>query len=215
MGRILLHKCIVFNSASWNDHDHLNTVLPTLTLSVPILHKKKINLNFHFRTSLLCLKRFFEAQQRNVKMKNWSQFLFKTAFEMHGARSVKTHIFSNYTSKYSNTLLSCLSNCYVGFGWNLNFKWDFLPPNALQEHQADPTAPIRLVYNFLLVCVLSLVQVMNIFIILAENSFSPGRSILHDDDFHLEYLPLRSKVNCEESNSSWWFLILYERRLWF
>ena len=160
------------------------------------------------------LKVFWSTTKKceNEKLKS---ILFKTASEMHVARSVKTHIFSNYTSKYSNTLLSCLSNCYVGFGWNLNFKWDFLPPNALQEHQADPTAPIRLVYNFVLVCVLSLVQVMNIFIILTENSFSPGRSILHDDDFHLEYLPLRSKVNCEESNSSWWFLILYERRLWF
>lgn len=39
--------------------------------------------------------------------------------------------------------LSSSSDLRGGFGWNLNFKWDFLPPVALNEHQADPSAPIR------------------------------------------------------------------------
>ncbi|EDO38151.1 predicted protein [Nematostella vectensis] len=30
-----------------------------------------------------------------------------------------------------------------GFGWNLNFKWDFLPPHILAERQGKPTLPIK------------------------------------------------------------------------
>jgi len=41
------------------------------------------------------------------------------------------------------TYLSSSSDLRGGFGWNLNFKWDFLPPSALREHQADGTAPIK------------------------------------------------------------------------
>ena len=33
----------------------------------------------------------------------------------------------------------------IGFGWNLNFKWDFLPPKYLAEHRQDRTAPIKYV----------------------------------------------------------------------
>jgi len=39
--------------------------------------------------------------------------------------------------------LSSSSDLRGGFGWNLNFKWDFLPGNALTEHQNDPAAPIK------------------------------------------------------------------------
>ncbi|XP_065660780.1 polypeptide N-acetylgalactosaminyltransferase 2 isoform X3 [Hydra vulgaris] len=36
--------------------------------------------------------------------------------------------------------LSSSSDLRGGFGWNLNFKWDFLPPNHLIKHQQDGTA---------------------------------------------------------------------------
>lgn len=39
--------------------------------------------------------------------------------------------------------LSSSSDLRGGFGWNLNFKWDFLPANALAEHQNDPAGPIK------------------------------------------------------------------------
>jgi len=39
--------------------------------------------------------------------------------------------------------LSSSSDLRGGFGWNLNFKWDFLPAQALMEHKTDPSAPIR------------------------------------------------------------------------
>ena len=46
--------------------------------------KKKINLDFHFHTSLLCLKRFYESflrhhSQRNVRIKIQVNFYFNTA----------------------------------------------------------------------------------------------------------------------------------------
>lgn len=39
--------------------------------------------------------------------------------------------------------LSSSSDLRGGFGWNLNFKWDFLPPDALAKHQQDGTAHIK------------------------------------------------------------------------
>ena len=39
--------------------------------------------------------------------------------------------------------LSSSSNLRGGFGWDLNFKWDALPPRALAEHQRDGTTHIR------------------------------------------------------------------------
>ncbi|XP_066936239.1 polypeptide N-acetylgalactosaminyltransferase 2-like [Clytia hemisphaerica] len=39
--------------------------------------------------------------------------------------------------------LSSSSELRGGFGWNLNFKWDFLPPKYLEEHRRDRTAPIK------------------------------------------------------------------------
>lgn len=39
--------------------------------------------------------------------------------------------------------LSSSSELRGGFGWNLNFKWDFLPPKPLEQHRKDPSAPIK------------------------------------------------------------------------
>jgi len=39
--------------------------------------------------------------------------------------------------------LSSSSDLRGGFGWNMNFKWDYLPPKALHLHQTDPAAPIK------------------------------------------------------------------------
>lgn len=48
----------------------------------------------------------------------------------------------------SNILLNV-----VGFGWNLNFKWDFLPPKPLEQHRKDPSAPIKYEMLCLLFCI--------------------------------------------------------------
>ena len=39
--------------------------------------------------------------------------------------------------------LSSSSDLRGGFGWNLNFKWDYLPPKALKEHKKDGTSHIK------------------------------------------------------------------------
>lgn len=39
--------------------------------------------------------------------------------------------------------LGSSSDLRGGFGWNLNFKWDFLPANVLAERSGRPMAPIR------------------------------------------------------------------------
>merc|ERR1711962_341723 len=39
--------------------------------------------------------------------------------------------------------LSSSSDLRGGFGWNLNFKWDYLPPQALREHKKDGTSHIK------------------------------------------------------------------------
>lgn len=47
-------------------------------------------------------------------------------------------VISHETFEY----LSSSSELRGGFGWNLNFKWDFLPPKHLEKHRKDRTAPI-------------------------------------------------------------------------
>ncbi|KAK3743016.1 hypothetical protein QZH41_009278 [Actinostola sp. cb2023] len=39
--------------------------------------------------------------------------------------------------------LGSSSDLRGGFGWNLNFKWDFLPARVMSERQGQPTLPIK------------------------------------------------------------------------
>eukprot|EP00794_Sanderia_malayensis_P020221 gene20221-22197_t len=71
---------------------------------------------------------------------DWLQPLMQTI--KHNRKEIASPIIDVISMDNFN-YLSSSSDLRGGFGWNLNFKWDFLPANALATHQNDPTAPIK------------------------------------------------------------------------